>query len=37
MPTETVLVICAILGAFAFFATTLTIADMTWDKVKDRA
>lgn len=32
MPTETIIAVAAILAGFAFFATVVTIADMTWDK-----
>jgi multisubunit Na+/H+ antiporter MnhC subunit len=32
MPTETILVVSAIVAGFAFFAAVVTIADMTWDK-----
>lgn len=32
MPTETILALGVILAAFAFFATALTYADMTWDR-----
>lgn len=31
MPTETILVLCAIGAMFAFFASVVTYADMTWD------
>lgn len=32
MPLDTVLVLAFVGAAFAFFAATLTYADMTWDR-----
>ena len=32
MPTETIIVLSAVIGAFAFFAGMLTFADLTWSK-----
>ena len=32
MPAETVVVVALILAAFAFFAGTLTYADITWNR-----
>lgn len=32
MPAETVTVVFLVLAAFAFFAGTLTYADMTWNR-----
>jgi|GEM_PF-4733007 hypothetical protein len=32
MPTDTVVVVALILAAFAFFAGTLTYADLTWNR-----
>ncbi len=36
MPAETVTIVVAILAAFAFFAATLTYADMTWNRGRRR-
>lgn len=30
MPTETLIVVAAVLGAFAFFTVSVVFVDMTW-------
>lgn len=32
MPLETIIVLTGVAAAFAFFAATLTYADLTWDR-----
>ena len=34
MPTETILVLCAVVGVFAFFGATIAFADLTWQRHK---
>ena len=36
MPTETIVVLSAVIAAFAFFAAVVTYADMTWSKAPRR-
>jgi hypothetical protein len=34
MPTETLIVLAGVLGAFAFFTVSLVFADLTWKGAK---
>lgn len=36
MPTETIVVVSAIVAVFVFFAAVVTYGDMTWSKAPQR-
>jgi hypothetical protein len=36
MPTETIVVVAAVMAAFVFFAVVLAYSDMTWSKTPRR-
>ena len=36
MPTETIVVLSAVIAAFVFFAAVLTYGDMTWSRPLQR-
>ena len=36
MPTDSIIVTCAVVAAFVFFAAVLSYSDMTWAKAPKR-